>query len=55
MGFSVACFWCPSFDDVSSYVCSYYFSSVWVAEWHPFWEIAAQSVDNVFSIRFDYL
>ena len=23
--FSVACFWCQSFGDVSSYVCSYYF------------------------------
>ena len=23
--FSVACFWCQSFDDVSPYVCSYYF------------------------------
>ena len=25
--FSVACFWCQRFDDVSPYVCSYYFSS----------------------------
>ena len=32
-----ACFFlCQSFGDVSSYVCSYYFSSVWVAEWPPF-------------------
>ena len=23
--FSVACFWCQSFGDVSPYVCSYYF------------------------------
>ena len=29
--FSVACFWCQSFGDVSPYVCSYDFSSVWVA------------------------
>ena len=27
-----ACFWCQSFDDVSPYVCLYYFSSVWVAD-----------------------
>ena len=29
-------FWCQSFGDVSPYVCSYYFSSVWVAECPPF-------------------
>ena len=39
--FSVACFWCQSFGDVSPYVyfiwyTRYYFSSVWVAEWPPF-------------------
>ena len=34
--FYVACFWCQSFGDVSPYVCSYYFSSVSVAEWPPF-------------------
>ena len=34
--FSVACFWCQSFGEVSPYVCSYYFSSVSVAEWPPF-------------------
>ena len=28
--------WCQSFGDVSPYVCLYYFSSVWVAEWSPF-------------------
>ena len=33
--FSVACFWCQSFGDVSPYVCSYNFSSVSVAEWPP--------------------
>ena len=31
------------------------FSSVWVAEWPPFGEIAAQSVDRMFSLDFDYL
>ena len=36
---SVACFWYQSFGDVSPYVCSYYFSSVWVAEWPPFWKL----------------
>ena len=35
-----------SFGDVSPYVCSYYFCSVSVAE---FWEIAAHSVDHMFS------
>ena len=25
-------FWCQSFGEVSPYVCSYYFSSVWVSE-----------------------
>ena len=34
--FSVACFWCQSFGDVSPYVYSYYFSSGSVAEWPPF-------------------
>ena len=33
--FSVACFG-AEFGDVSPYVCSYYFSSVLVAEWRPF-------------------
>ena len=33
--FSVAWFWCQSVCDVSPYVCSYYFSSVSVAEWPP--------------------
>ena len=36
MCFSVACFGCQSFCDVSPYVCSYTFCSVWVAEWPPF-------------------
>ena len=47
--FSVACFWCQSLDDVSPYVCSYYFSSVWMA---TFLEIAAHSVDHMFSLYF---
>ena len=34
--FSVVCFWCQSFYKVSSYVCLYCFSSVWVAEWPLF-------------------
>ena len=29
-------FWCQSISDVSPYVCSYYVSSVSVAEWTPF-------------------
>ena len=33
----------------------YTFSSVWVAEWPPFWEIAARSVSNLFSLYFVYL
>ena len=36
--FSVACFWCQSFGDVSAYMCSYYFSSVWGSERPPFWK-----------------
>ena len=39
--FSVACFWCQRFGDVSLYVCSYYyiiFGSVLVAKWPPFWK-----------------
>ena len=35
--YSVACFG-VSFGDVSPYVCSYYFGSVWDAEWRPFWK-----------------
>ena len=34
------------------------FSSAWVAEWPPFgqfWEIAARSVSNLFSLYFVYL
>ena len=34
--FSVACFLCQGFGDVSPYVCSYHFSSVWFGEWPPF-------------------
>ena len=33
----------------------YTFSSVWVAEWPPFGEIAAHSVSNLFSLYFVYL
>ena len=30
-------------------------SSVWVAEWPPFWERAAHSVDHMLYLNFDYL
>ena len=33
----------------------YTFSSVWVAEWPPFWEIAARSVGHMLSLSFVYL
>ena len=33
----------------------YTFSSVWVAKWSPFGEIAARSVSNLFSLYFVYL
>ena len=33
----------------------YTFSSVWVAERPFFWEIAARSVNNLFSLYFVYL
>ena len=35
--FAVGCFWCQGSIDVSSNVCSYYLSSVLVAEW-PYFE-----------------
>ena len=47
-------FWCQGFGDVSRYVYSYYFSLVRVAEWPTFWEIAAHSVDHMFSLNYDY-
>ena len=34
--FSVACFWCQSFDNVSPDVCSLIFRLLWIAEWLPF-------------------
>ena len=34
--FAVGCFWCQSSIDVSFNVCSYYLSSVLVAEWPYF-------------------
>ena len=34
--FAVGCFWCQSSIDVLSNVCSYYLSSVLVAEWPYF-------------------
>ena len=33
----------------------YTFSSAWVAEWATFWEIAARSVSNLFSLYCVYL
>ena len=48
------CFLCQSFGDVSPYVCSYYFSSVWLLS-NTFWEIAALSVDHMFSLYLDYM
>ena len=38
------------------FMCVHYtFSSVWVAEWPPFGEIAARSVSILFSLYFVYL
>ena len=48
-----ACFWCQSFCDVSPYVCSYYFSSILVAEWPPFGK-NAYCVGHFFSLYFVY-
>ena len=31
------------------------FSLVWVAEWPPFWEIAAHSVARMFSLYCDFI
>ena len=58
LGYERGTFCCGSLLPVFGirvYVCSYYFSSFWVAEWPPFWEIAAHSVDYMFSLYFDYL
>ena len=49
----VACF-VVSFGDVSPYVCTCYFGSVYVAEW-PLWERAAHSVYHMFSLYYVYL
>ena len=46
--FSAMLFGSPGIS-ILPYVCLYYFSSVSVAEWPPFQEIAAHSVDNMFS------
>ena len=46
--FTVACFLCQSFGDVSPYICSYYFNSVSMAELTTFWDIAAYSVYHMF-------
>ena len=52
--FSVACVSCQSFGDVSLYVCSYYFSSVWVAEWPHFGKVMPNQL-TICSLYFDYL
>ena len=41
---------CQSFGDVSPYLYSYYFRSVWVA----FWEIAFHWVEQIMSFYFDF-
>ena len=50
-------FWCQSFGDVSPYVCSYvvFLSVMFGLLSGLFWEIAAHSVDHMFSLYFDYL
>ena len=53
--FSVAWFWCQSFGDVSPYICSYYFSSVWVAEWPPFEKELPTQLTISSLAYFDYL
>ena len=52
---SVACFGVRV--SVMFYVMSvhYIFSSVWFAEWPPFWETAARSVGHLFSLSFVFL
>ena len=46
-------FWCQSFGDVSPYVCSYYFSSVWVGKWPPFGKYTEQNCQpSIFNIAF---
>ena len=54
--FSVVWFCSQSLGYVSPYVCSYFiFSSVKGAEWPPFLEIAAHSVDHLFTLYSGYL
>ena len=53
--FYVAWFWCLSFGDVSPYVCSYYFSSVLVAEWPPFGKKLLTRLTICCLLYFDYL
>ena len=53
--FSVACFWCQIFCDVSPYVCSFYFSSIAVDEWPPFGKKLLFGKPYGFLLYFDYL
>ena len=48
--FSVACFWCQRFGDVSPYVFILFKFGLGLV-----WEIAAHSVDHMFSLYFYYL
>ena len=50
--FPVICFWCQSFGDGSPYVCLFILVLVRVT---IFWEIAAHSVEQIFSLYFVYL
>ena len=52
---SVSCFGVRVSVMVHFLFVHYTFSSVLVAEWPPFWEIAACSVSNLFSLYFVYL
>ena len=47
-------FWCRSFGGVSPYVCSYYFSSVWVAAWPHFGLNSIYLVTNM-HIKYRYI
>ena len=50
--FSVSCFGVRVSVMFHSMFVHYTFSSVWVAERATFWEIAARSVSNLFSLYF---
>ena len=52
---SVVCFGIKYLGMFRLMLVHYTFSSVWVAEWPPFWEIVARSVCHLFSLSFVYL